>query len=268
MRTFKPVGVSRAMDQKLTDFLAGIARARVRALLLDYDGTLAPFSIDPERATPYPEFPPLLERIQTATDTRMVIVSGRPALSARRLLGLPGIEIWGCHGFERLSADGTLKTAEAPAESLQAVADAANLLLNDGLGLFAERKPTSIAIHWRGRESLSGHLSKRVQHAWSQVKDRKGIRLVPFDGGIEITAAARNKGDVVATILSEIGPDAAVAYLGDDTTDEDAFGALQGRGLNVLVREEYRKTIADVWIRPPDEVTAFLSAWAASCKLP
>ena len=33
------------------------------------------------------------------------------------------------------------------------------------------------------------------------------------------------------------GPDVAMAYLGDDIADEDAFGALTRRGLNVLVRD-------------------------------
>lgn len=90
---------------------------------------------------------------------------------------------------------------------------------------------------------------------------------MPFDGGIEITIGARDKGDAVRTILSEIGTDSAVAYLGDDTTDEAAFAALKGRGLNVLVRDEYRRTLADVWIRPPDEVAAFLSSWVSACRI-
>lgn len=103
-----------------------------------------------------------------------------------------------------------------------------------------------------------------MTHVWSNLGDRKGLRLVPFDCGIEIAVDTRNKGDVVRTVLSETGGDAAVAYLGDDTTDEDAFTALLEYGLNVLVREDYRKSIADVWICPPDDVACFLSAWKAA----
>ena len=43
--------------------------------------------------------------------------------------------------------------------------------------------------------------------------------------------AVRNKGDAMRTILAEMDADAPVAYLGDDQSDEDAFRALQGRGL-------------------------------------
>lgn len=232
--------------------------------MLDYDGTLAPFRTDPERAAPYPEIPPLLRRLTHATDTRLVIVSGRPVAGVRRLLDIPGVEIWGCHGLERQMADGTLNRSQLPAESLRALADITELLINDGLGPFAEQKFASIAIHWRGKEALAEDLTRRGERAWPAVQDRKGIRMVPFDGGIEIALAAKTKGDAVRTILSEIGSDSAVAYLGDDTTDEDAFEALKGRGLNVLVRGEYRKTLADVWIRPPEEVAEFLSAWMAA----
>ena len=52
-----------------------------------------------------------------------------------------------------------------------------------------------------------------------------------------------------------------MAYLGDDRTDEDAFRALRGRGLSVLVRAEPRETAADAWIRPPEELIEFLRTW-------
>ena len=66
-------------------------------------------------------------------------------------------------------------------------------------------------------------------------------------------------------ILGEIGPKAAVAYLGDDQTDENAFRAIKGRGLAVLVRIEPRPTMADVWLRPPEELGNFLRGWLTAC---
>jgi trehalose 6-phosphate phosphatase len=65
-----------------------------------------------------------------------------------------------------------------------------------------------------------------------------------------------------------LGPDTAVAYLGDDRTDEDAFMALRGRGLAVLVRPDLRATAAEVWIRPPDELLLFLQRWEQSTSSP
>ncbi len=266
MQIFTPDGSPQAKMKRLSDFLMGISKARVRALILDYDSALARFSGDWEHAEPYPELLPLLHRLKDYTDTHLVIVTGRPASSVPRWLDLQDIDVWGCHGLERLKVDGAIDKPEVPAESLQAIDEATKLLLSEGLGQFAERKFASIAIHWRGKEAQAGHLTRRVLHAWSIIEGRKGVRLVPFDGGIEIKAGARNKGDVVQTVLSEIGSDSAVAYLGGETTDEDGFGALRGRGLNVLVREQYRRTLADVWLRPPTEVGAFLNAWISGCK--
>jgi len=87
----------------------------------------------------------------------------------------------------------------------------------------------------------------------------------PFDGGIEIRVAQKDKGDAVRSIIKEMEPSVAMAYLGDDTTDEDAFGALTRRGLCVLVRDCYRPTIADAWIRPPEGLLAFLRGWLSAC---
>jgi trehalose-phosphatase len=58
-----------------------------------------------------------------------------------------------------------------------------------------------------------------------------------------------------------MGVDAVLTYLGDDLTDEDAFNALHGRGLSVLVRGSQRKTAADLWIKPPQELLQFLEKW-------
>jgi trehalose-phosphatase len=82
-----------------------------------------------------------------------------------------------------------------------------------------------------------------------------------FDGGIELRARGHDKGDAVRTMLDQC-VDAACAYLGDDTTDEDAFRAIRGHGLAVLVRERPRQTLAQLWVEPPHGLAAFLERWA------
>jgi alpha,alpha-trehalase len=47
-------------------------------------------------------------------------------------------------------------------------------------------------------------------------------------------------------------------YIGDDTTDEDAFRELRGRGIGIVVSERPRPTAAEYQLRDPDEVRQLL----------
>ncbi len=257
--------ISEETQRKISDFLAKVSGAPSRALLLDYDGPLAPFAADRQRAAPYPEIPALLDRIRNLTNTRLVVVTGRSAPEIAALLGLKNIEVWGDHGLSRLHADGRYERPNLDHETLGKISESGELLRQAGLLDLLEFKPAAIAVHWRGMEAAADEVAREVEKVWSTLHDRQGLELVRFDGGMEIRVAGRNKGDAVRIILAEMGGHPGIAYLGDDHTDEDAFEALQGRGLRVLVRTQYRPTNADVWIQPPGGVTAFLADWVAAC---
>src|SRR5512143_421226 len=97
--------IARISDVEI--FFRQVSEAKHRLLLIDYDGTIAPFQIDRTRAFPYPTIPELLDSIMATCSTRVVLVSGRNAREIPPLLGLrPHPEIWGSHGFERLFSDG------------------------------------------------------------------------------------------------------------------------------------------------------------------
>jgi trehalose-phosphatase len=242
-------------------FLERLRSARCRVLLLDYDGTLAPFTVDRDRALPYPEVPTWIARIM-ARGTRVVLISGRPAREVRVLIGIdPPPEIWGSHGLERLLPDGRYEVGPAP-EHRDHLLAAAALLRDAGLESQTELKPGGVAVHWRGLERAKAErLAREVQQLWKPLLDRAPLRLLEFDGGLEIRVAGPGKGDAVGAVLKESGPDAAVAYLGDDQTDEDAFRALNDKGLTALVRAQSRPTEAEVWLRPPHELLQFFQEW-------
>lgn len=247
-------------------FLDAIPTARERVLMLDYDGTLAPFQIRPERAVPYPGVREALEFVVESGSTRIVIVSGRPAADLAPLLGLKHLpEIWGGHGWERLLPSGELRTQEpSPAVkvSLERAAAAAVEAVRAGGRL--ERKQASIALHWRGLPALTAaKVQARCRSAWEAFAADGGLHLLPFDGGLELRAPGCNKQHAVKAVLSETAGGSAIAYLGDDLTDEDAFAAVKPRGLAVLVRPELRETQADIWLQPPRELIAFLKRWGA-----
>jgi|SRR5579862_1673503 len=250
-----------------TSFLDQLHSAPERILLLDYDGTLAPFQIERDRAVPYPEVPELLGKI-IANGTRVVLISGRSARELRQLCGIhPQPEIWGSHGAERLLPDGTYHLDALSPEQQNGLRQAEGFLRDQGLEARAEVKPTAVALHWRGlTQSAAEDLRSRVEPLWSELAGRNGLELMEFDGGLELRLRGKDKGKAVVAILRECNPNAAMAYLGDDRTDEDAFRALHGKGLTVLVRDQNRPTSADMHLRPPGELIEFLHEWLASSQ--
>jgi trehalose-phosphatase len=243
-------------------FLERLKSVPSRVLLLDYDGTLAPFHFDRNQAFPYSEIPGLLSQI-IQQGTRVILVSGRRATELVFLCGLdPHPEIWGSHGLERLLPDGTYQVDSLPGEQNAGLEVAAQLLRSHELESRMEEKPGGIAVHWRGLSPAQAEkIRKQVMQLWAPLLTDCGLTLLNFDGGLELRTPGKNKGDAVRTILAEIDPSSAVAYLGDDQTDEDAFRALKGKGLAVLVRPESRLTAADIWLRPPEELLGFLKTW-------
>ena len=126
------------------------SRTSNRALLMDYDGTLAPFSEDRRRAVPYPGIPALLDRIRNHANTRVVVVTGRRAIEVSKLLGLKRIEVWGCHGLSRLHASGKYEVAKLDETALNRISEINERLGRQGLVDLLEFKPAATAVHWRG----------------------------------------------------------------------------------------------------------------------
>ena len=127
-------------------------------------------------------------------------------------------------------------------------------------------KPGSLAVHWRGlAPELVAEVCTAALRIMQPISFSAGLAIVHFDGGIELRIRTPNKGDVVKAILKEQDQNDPIAYLGDDVTDEDAFRALNPRGLTVLVRREYRSSLAHCWISPPEELIAFLEGWKRAC---
>ena len=260
--------MSRTVDPLEVEFMNRVAHAPVSALLLDYDGTLAPFCLNRQRAFPYPRMTQILQEIIANGRTRVVIVTGRNAREVIPLLAVhPSPEIWGCHGLERLRPDGTCETPRVEGPALHALADADRWLGLHGLQNRAEFKTAALAIHWRGLdETTVAEIRGQVLLGWFPIAQSTPMELLEFDGGIEIRVPGHDKGYAVRTLLDEIGPGVPLAYLGDDLTDERAFLALGTLGLSVLVRPEWRKTAAAVWVRPPEGLREFLTRWLQSCR--
>lgn len=253
--------------EKLDEFFSAFAGGVSPLLLLDYDGTLAPFRVDRFQARPFAGVRELLAAIQRQGRTQMTVITGRPASEIAPLLALdPLLEVWGLHGAERLYPDG-LRELEQAAPAVQQTLDGLReTLKRDRLGGLFEDKANAVVMHWRGATCKEAEqIEKRTRALFEPLARLEGLNLLEFEAGLELRAG-RNKGEAVDAILAEAGGPGAVpvAFLGDDLSDESAFRAVRrlGRlGLAALVRPGWRETEAEVWLRPPAELKAFFERW-------
>ena len=252
------------MERKLDAFFGAFASAPRTLLLMDYDGTLAPFRVDRFQARPYAGVQELLERIQSQGKTRMVVITGRPAAEIEPLLGIaPAPEVWGLHGAEHLHVDGRRELADAPHAAQETLEQLQARLRSNPLGGLFEEKANAAVMHWRG---VPAKKAKEVER-----RTRELFEPLEFESGLELRTGPE-KGDAVRKLLRESKFDETnhharhpAAFLGDDLTDESAFRAIQGHGLGILVRREKRESAAEVWLRPPEELREFLDRWLTAC---
>ena len=175
----------------------------------------------------------------------------------------PPPEIFGSHGLERLFADGRYEVRELDEKAVAGLSEIDAMALQGGLEEHLERKPGCLALHWRGLDTRTVERMHRVVlYDWQKVAGKSGLSIFGFNGGMEVRAPLCDKGDAVRTVLEEEPEGTAIAYLGDDMTDEDAFEAVENRGLGILVAAEPRESVATIWLAPPEGVTGFLLRWA------
>ena len=251
--------------EKLGEFFGAFQSGVKSRLLLDYDGTLAPFRLDRFQARPWAGVRRLLADIQQQGRTRMAVISGRPAHEIAPLLQIdPPLEVWGLHGAERLFPDGRRGLDNIAASTREKLDQLRTMLRRDNLGGLFEDKENAVVMHWRGASPRVAKLiEQRARALFEPLARTDGLRLLEFEAGVELRAG-RDKGGAVEEILREDHSAAPLAFLGDDLTDESAFSAVNNSGphaLSVLVRRQSRETQADVWLRPPIELKGFLEDW-------
>lgn len=230
------------------------------AVFLDYDGTLTPIVENPEKAILPEETRRVLRRL--ASFCTVAVVSGRDLADIQRLVGLGEILYSGCHGLE--TAGPAWHVEKDGAKVYISMLDGAEGELRETLasipGAVLERKRFSLAVHYRKvPETLHDVVEQAVANAaecYPELRKTLGKMVYELRPGMEW-----NKGEVVLWFLKELGldrSDAMPVYIGDDLTDEDAFQALQDRGLTVVVKDAPRSTRARYSLRDTTEVRLFL----------
>lgn len=235
-------------------------------LLLDYDGTLAPIARRPEQALIPPRSKKLLQLLSKNQNCEVMIISGRSIPDVKRMIGLRNIIYSGNHGLE-VEGPKIKFQSFIPAKYKKILKKIKNQLQEDLSsipGAWVEDKGPALSVHYRLVPSEKIPAVKTIFQE-NTIVDRlcKDIKTKSGKMVLEIKPpVAWDKGKIVLWLLARqafLSEDQKLLpiYVGDDVTDEDAFRALENRGLTICVGQS-KDTLAQYYLNNSQEVSKFL----------
>ncbi|CAL5429698.1 unnamed protein product [Camellia sinensis] len=235
------------------------ARNKKMVMFLDYDGTLSPIVDDPDRAFMSDEMRSAVMDVAKYIPT--AIISGRSRDKVYDLVGLTELYYAGSHGMDIMcpvkdsvsaNASNCIKFADQQGKEVNLFQPASKFLpmidevfrtlvdkTNDIKGAKVENHKFCASVHYRN-------------------VDEKVLEVRPVIDW--------NKGKAVEFLLESLGlcnsDDVLPIYIGDDTSDEDAFKVLRegNRGYGILVSSVPKETKAFFSLRDTSEVKQFLKS--------
>jgi trehalose 6-phosphate phosphatase len=197
--------------------------------MLDIDGTLAPI-VDHSSDAHVPESTRQLLIAVARIYGLVGCISGRRASEARAMVSIGSISYVGSHGVELLRSGWTEAVLDAdvaewvgPIHDFGRESDTAE---NRRLRVRLEDKGPIVAFHWRGAPDEDA--AKVAVDAIAQRAEAAGLRTHWGRKVLEVRPPVEiDKGGGILRLLNEVGPQIESAlYVGDDTTDLDAFRTL------------------------------------------
>lgn len=241
-----------------------VRESRNRCLVLDYDGTLAPFREDRMEAYPLEGIVGLLERIRDEEGTYLAMMTGRPLTELLFLLGDLGIPVSASQGTEFYEPGRDVRILQATLRQAQRLARAE--VEADAVCVEArvERKLASVALHTRGMDpGAAKEAEDELCLIWDREADDFGFECRRFNGGVELRLKNIDKGTALLELLRSRPADGLCVYVGDDDTDEDAFRVIRDRGVGIKVGGPGSPTHAKGRLADCEAVRGFLRSWVS-----
>ncbi|MCM8765851.1 MAG: trehalose-phosphatase [Candidatus Omnitrophica bacterium] len=243
-------------------------------LFIDYDGTLTPIVEQPDKAVISEDMRNILRNLSTKPGCSVGIISGRALKDIKRRVGLGRIIYVGNEGLE---IEGPNIKFKIPISAgllsiIRNLKEELTNKLSKIKGIFVEDKNVTLSVHYRLSTRGGYLLAKRIIEdvirpflARNKIKVGYGKKVIEIKPKI-----AWNKGKAVAWLLLRqkfiLGDHPIMPiYLGDDVTDEDAFGMLKNKGLTIYIGKP-KKSQAKYYLKDTQEVFEFLKKILCLCK--
>jgi trehalose 6-phosphate phosphatase len=250
-----------AVGGDLEDAIERLARVSRVLVALDFDGTVSPLIDTPGDARMLPEARRALERLERMPGTWVAFVSGRPLASLVRVTEADdSAMLIASHGVEVRLTGGAVDVglSEAERSRLEALAVALQRIVDATPGAHLERKPVGLGLHTRGVDAEAAGAADAAARAAAGALGGGFLERAGKDI-LEFAVRDATKGDGIEHLRRHVGA-AAVLYAGDDVTDEDAFGVLDGDDVDVKVGPG--RTTARYRVADPEAVARLLGRLA------
>lgn len=242
--------------------LSAYQHTRKRLLLLDYDGTLTEFNVDPMGALPSDELLAILKELVNDPANTIVVISGRPAKTLETWLGELPLGFSAEHGFLHKKADGPWQAiATLPGDWKTPIRTLMESYVRHTPGTSLEEKASALTWHWRA--ALDAEAAAQAEQMLAAELDGLtgplGLRILRIMRGnkvIEVHPLGYDKGTSGRYWLAQADYDFILAA-GDDTTDEDLFRAMPTTGFTIKVGPG--QTAASLHVKDPAAMRRLLS---------
>jgi trehalose-phosphatase len=185
----------------------------------------------------------------------IAIISGRSLKDLKSRMNMPGLVYCGNHGAEM----GDNVDCAGSRHFLEEFIHVAHETFSPFPGVQVEDKGLTASIHFRRVEPvLLGdflasfqEMARKFAGRVSVTEGRKVFEIRP--------PGAFGKANAVRQLMEGVGKGRLPVYMGDDTSDEDAFRAVRGGGISIAVGGSRE---ADYYLRNQGEVHEFLKLLA------
>ena len=216
-------------------------KSKSKVIFLDYDGTLVPFNKKPELALPDKSLFKLMDKIISAKNTDLVIISGRDTNFLDKCFGDLDITMVAEHGiFMRKINESWVSKYTKKRKWIDNLRPLFQSFSDRTPGTFVEEKQTSLVWHYRGSdpELAADRVVEFKTELQSLISD--DLDLMDMNKAIEVKSATFNKGIAVNEIIRNKKYDFILCF-GDDVTDEDMFINLPKSAFTVKVGKSNTK---------------------------
>lgn len=236
-------------------------------LFLDYDGTLISFQKRPHDVHTPNQIKTVLTSLANHPKYIVFIITGRTLSNIKDLLPLPGLSYAAVHGLEIELADGNTffwKQAKNIRNILKKIKKESHNAFQNEKKIYLEDKTYSLAFHYRLLpEQKSKETVKTFFHISKKIDSTGQLEIIHGSKVIELRPKGWDKGKAVNLLIEKTAQtkQTMTIYIGDDTTDEDAFKQIKDNGITIYVENKTkRSTAAQYYLKNPSEVYEFLQS--------